>query len=199
MRFAAAPATTQVPSASCTAPQTRIIDAALVLFAERGINGTSLQMIADAIGVTKAAVYHQFQSKEEIVVATAERELARLEAAVTAAEAEDDRARALDVLVGEVVDLAVERRHVVSTLMHDPVVVRLLATHEPFPHLMARVSRVLMGDDATAEARVRAAMTQIAIGGAVSHPLVAGLDDDTLRAELREMAGRLYGSPPAER
>ena len=41
-------------------------------------------------------------------------------------------------------------------------------------------------------------MTQIAIGGAVSHPLVAGLDDDTLRAELREMARRLYG-PPAER
>ena len=69
----------------------------------------------------------------------------------TAAEAEDDRARALDVLLGEVVDLAVERRHVVSTLMHDPVVVRLLATHEPFPQLMARVSRVLMGDDAAAK------------------------------------------------
>ncbi|MET0459564.1 MAG: helix-turn-helix domain-containing protein [Ilumatobacteraceae bacterium] len=181
-----------------SAAQARVVNAALGLFAEHGVNGTSLQMIADAIGVTKAAVYHQFQSKEEIVVATAERELARLDAAVTAAEAETDRARALDVLLGEVVDLAVERRHVVSTLMHDPVVVRLLATHEPFPQLMARVSRVLMGDDVTAEARVRAAMTQIAIGGAVSHPLVGGLDDDTLRAELREMAQRLYGSP-AER
>ena len=41
-------------------------------------------------------------------------------------------------------------------------------------------------------------MTQIAIGGAVSHPLVAGLDDDTLRAELLLMAHRLFGSP-AER
>jgi AcrR family transcriptional regulator len=58
-------------SAAFTAAQTRIIDAALALFAERGIGGTSLQMIADAIGVTKAAVYHQYNTKDEIVVAVA--------------------------------------------------------------------------------------------------------------------------------
>ena len=33
----------------------RIIDAALELFAEHGVGGTSLQMIADRVGVTKAA------------------------------------------------------------------------------------------------------------------------------------------------
>src|SRR5262245_54518671 len=89
-----------------TAAQTRIIVAALALFAEHGISGTSLQMIADAIGVTKAAVYHQYNTKDEIILAVAEIVLARLEAAVTAAEAErvplasagvvdrrDDRAR----------------------------------------------------------------------------------------------------------
>ena len=82
------------------------------------------------------------------------------------------------------VDLAVERRQVVSALMTDPVVARLLATHEPFPQLMGRVSRVLMGEAPTAEDRVRAAMTQAGIGGAVSQPIVGGLDDDALRAEL---------------
>ena len=180
-------------TATHTAAQSRVVDAALELFAVRGVNGTSLQMIADALGVTKAAVYHQFPSKEQIVVATAETELARLDAAVTAAEAEEDRSRALEVLLSQVVDLAVERRHVVSTLMHDPVVVRLLATHEPFPRLMARVSRVLLGAAPTAEARVRAAMTQAAIGGAVSHPLVADLDDETLRAHLLEQGRRAFG------
>jgi AcrR family transcriptional regulator len=30
------------------------------------VSGTSLQMIAGAMGVTKAAVYHQFKTKEEI-------------------------------------------------------------------------------------------------------------------------------------
>ena len=77
-----------------TAAQTRVITAALALFAEHGVAGTSLQMIADAIGVSKAAVYHQFNTKAEIVLATAETELVGLEAAVEAAEAQDDRVRA---------------------------------------------------------------------------------------------------------
>ncbi len=101
-------------SGTHSAAQKRVIDATLGLFAEHGVNGTSLQMIADAMGVTKAAVYHQFRSKEEIVVAVAELELARLEVAVTGAEAEPDRGRALEVLLVAIVDLAVDRRHVVS-------------------------------------------------------------------------------------
>jgi AcrR family transcriptional regulator len=58
----------------------RVVAAAAALFAEHGVGGTSLQMIADAIGVTKAAVYYQFNSKEEIVIAAAEDELARMTA-----------------------------------------------------------------------------------------------------------------------
>ena len=77
--------------AAPTAAKARIISAALDLFAEHGVGGTSLQMIADEIGVTKAAVYHQYPSKDEIVLAAAEAELARLEAVVAAAEAEPSR------------------------------------------------------------------------------------------------------------
>ncbi len=72
-----------------SAAQTRIITAALDLFAEHGVNGTSLQMIADAVGVTKAAIYHQFKTKDEIVIAAVEVELVKLEAALDAAEAEE--------------------------------------------------------------------------------------------------------------
>ena len=50
-------------------------------------------MIADAIGVTKAAIYHQFKTKDEIVLAAVEVELVKLEAALDAAEAERDPAR----------------------------------------------------------------------------------------------------------
>ena len=65
---AAAQAVTQtMPSTA----QARIISAALELFAQNGVGGTSLQMIADAIGVTKAAVYHQYNTKDEIVLAAA--------------------------------------------------------------------------------------------------------------------------------
>ena len=63
-----------------SAAQARIISAALELFAQNGVGGTSLQMIADAIGVTKAAVYHQYNTKDEIVLAAAEAELDEVEA-----------------------------------------------------------------------------------------------------------------------
>ena len=53
----------------------RVLVVALDLFAEHGVHGTSLQMIADDIGVTKAAVYHQFKTKEAIVVGAVEIEL----------------------------------------------------------------------------------------------------------------------------
>ena len=68
--------------------QTRVIEAAVALFGEHGIGGTSLQMIADSIGVTKAAVYHQYKAKHEIILAVAEAVMAGLEEGVTAAEGE---------------------------------------------------------------------------------------------------------------
>src|SRR5512145_928824 len=91
--------TSPLDSASYTAAQSRIIEAALALFAEHGIGGTSLQMIADAIGVTKAAVYHQYNTRDEIILAVAQVVLAGLEAALTAAEAERSRTRAREVLI----------------------------------------------------------------------------------------------------
>src|SRR5262245_18465509 len=75
---AAARGTRPLRLPSFTVAQTRIIDAALVLFAEHGIGGTSLQMVADATGVTKDAVYHQYNTNDEIVLAVARGVLARL-------------------------------------------------------------------------------------------------------------------------
>src|SRR5262245_29893003 len=178
-------------SASYTSAQARIIDAALVLFAEYGISGTSLQMIADAIGVTKAAVYHQYNTKDEIVVAVAQVVLARLEAAVTAAEAEESRSRARGVLIAEMIDLAVERRQMASVLQRDPVMLRFLEEHEPFRHVMARVNRLLMAGASDTRARVQAAMLASAISGTVIHPLVLDLDDESLRSQLLKLAQKL--------
>jgi AcrR family transcriptional regulator len=178
-----------------SAAQQRIVAAAVDLFAEHGVGGTSLQMIADAIGVTKAAVYHQFRTKEEIVVAVAEAELAKVAAAIEAAESEPTPGRAREVLVDRIVDLAVERRRMESALLGDPVLVRFFAHHEPFRRLMDRLYRLLVGDDAGPDARVSAAMLNAAIAGAVMHPLVADLDDEALRAQLLRLARRFLDLP----
>ena len=191
MSSAKAPATIPLASASHTAAQTRIIEAALVLFAEHGISGTSLQMIADAIGVTKAAVYHQYNTKDEIVLAVAEVVLARLQAAVTAAEAERSRSRAREVLIAEMIDLAVERRRMASVLQRDPVMLRFLEEHEPFRRVMERVNRLLMGGASDARARVLAATLASAIAGVVIHPLSVDLDDESLRSQLGKQMRKL--------
>ena len=192
------PATvTRLAAIPRTAAQTRIIDAAFDLFAEQGVNGTSLQMIADAIGVTKAAIYHQFKTKDEIVFAAIEVELAKVEAALDAAAAEASPERARELVLAQVIDLAVQRRTMVSAVQHDPVVIRFLANHEPFRALMDRLSTVLTGGETSPDVRVRAAMASAAIGGAVLHPLVADLDDDTLRAEILDLALQLLGAVPA--
>jgi AcrR family transcriptional regulator len=174
-----------------SAAQTRILDAALQLIAEHGVGGTSLQMIADAIGVTKAAVYHQFKTKEQIVIALTERELGSLEEALEAAEAHSHRTRAREVLLARVIDLAVERRGAASTLQFDPVIVRLLAEHEPFQQFIQRLYGVLV-DDAAEDARVSAAMLSGAIAVGVVHPFVADIDDETLRAQLLRIIHRLF-------
>jgi AcrR family transcriptional regulator len=179
-----------------TAAQTRIIEAALALFAEHGIGGTSLQMIADEIGVTKAAVYHIYNTKDEIVLAVAEVVLARLDAAVTAAEAERSRARARAVLITRMIDLAVERRRMASVLQQDPVMLRFLDRHAPFRRVMARMNRLLMGSGSDAGARVQTAVLMAAIAGAVIHPLVLELDDATLRSQLLKQARKLFGAFP---
>lgn len=172
------------------AAQARIIRAAADLFSEHGVSGTSLQMIANALGVTKAAVYHQFPTKDEIVIAVAQSEFARVEAAVVAAEAEPDTASARDAMIDGMVELAVTRRRMESMLLGDPVIVRYFTHHAPFQAVMGRMYRMLVGDDVAPDAGLHAAMLTAAVAGAVMHPLVADLDDDTLRAQLARLARR---------
>lgn len=46
-----------------------ILEAALALIAERGYSASSLQEIADAVGISKAGVLHYFDSREALIAA----------------------------------------------------------------------------------------------------------------------------------
>lgn len=173
--------------------QHRTLDAALDLFAQHGVSGTSFQMIADALGVTKAAVYHQFKVKEDLVIAVTERELAGLEPTLDAAEAEPDSYRARDILLDRVIDLAIRDRGLVGTLQFDPVIVRLLAEHKPFLDFLTRLFTVMAGDN-TIDTRVPTVMLSGSIAVAVMHPLLADMDPETLRAEITKTARRILNT-----
>ena len=52
-----------------TARRREVLDIAARLFHERGYQGTSMDEIADAVGLTKGSLYHHFSSKTDILAA----------------------------------------------------------------------------------------------------------------------------------
>lgn len=68
------------PRAAYLGPEKRrplVLGAALPIFAERGYKGTSMEMIAEAAGVTKPVLYECFASKAGLFEALLEQEAAR--------------------------------------------------------------------------------------------------------------------------
>jgi len=82
--------------------RSRSLAAATRLFAERGFDGTSVQLIADAVGVSKPAVLHHFPSKEDLRLAVLDGILQHwsetLPRLLLAASASEDR---FDAVFGE--------------------------------------------------------------------------------------------------
>jgi TetR/AcrR family transcriptional regulator, cholesterol catabolism regulator len=85
------------PSSRAASEETphRILDEAQVLFSEWGYVGTTVQQIADRLGITKAALYYHFpQGKAEIFVELMRRHLRRFHAGLEEAIRSGDTVRA---------------------------------------------------------------------------------------------------------
>ena len=145
--------------------------------------------------VKKVAEVAGYSSPQEFVSHVVEKELAKLEDALEAAEAQADSLCARKVLLTEVVGMAVERRRWVMSLQNDPVMVRLLGEHEPFRKLMTRLLAILLDEPDDTEARISAALFSGAIAGTVINPLVDDIDDDTLRSVLIHLTARMFKLP----
>src|ERR1700692_1462827 len=65
-----------------TDTRSRVQKVALELFAEQGYEKTSLREIAERLGVTKAALYYHFKSKEDIVHSFTDDYFGRLDALI---------------------------------------------------------------------------------------------------------------------
>lgn len=177
----------------------RIVDIALVLFGEHGVNGTSLQMIADALGVTKAAVYHQFRTKDAIVLAVVEEPLQELAALVERATAERSRRAQLGVLLEGFVDLVVANRPLLATFQVDPGMVEVLEDHPASTRVIDDLERLVIGDRPSDESKVVGVLFLTGVSVAAAQPRLADLDEVTLRHHLREAGRRLLSLPAPRR
>ena len=63
---------TRGPYAKTAARREEILRSALIVFAEKGFDGTSLTAIGEAVGVTREALRHYFSSRQELLLALVE-------------------------------------------------------------------------------------------------------------------------------
>jgi AcrR family transcriptional regulator len=80
------------------------------LFTDLGYDATSLQMIADEMGLTKAAVYYHFRAKSDILHAAVQPGIQRLGVLLDEAAAIRGRRARMDYLVDGFVDFLVRHR-----------------------------------------------------------------------------------------
>jgi len=169
----------------------RVLDAALELFGEHGVGGTSLQMIADRLGVTKAAVYYLFPAKEDIVVAVLQPLFDQLSGVVEAARNEPARRRRFDLLLEGMVDLVLDHRLVTAALQGDPGVAEIMRQQPQMIEQITGFSALLLGPEPDLAAQIQASL----FGGGLmiigSDPLLRDVDRTTLRHELLAGGRRL--------
>jgi AcrR family transcriptional regulator len=183
--------TARQPTLAAPDTRQRLIEIAVGLFTRHSFAGTSLQMIADELGVTKAAVYHYFHTREELLAAVVQPLTDQLQTIIETAEAQRGRhARAEHMLTGYV-DLAIRNRALMSVLAGDPGVVDMLRAGE-LGGLIDRQIKLLADLEPGPGGMVKAAMVLAGIAGAAG-PRLLQLDDDTFRQHLVEAGRRTLG------
>jgi AcrR family transcriptional regulator len=190
------PAKAAVPRAE-QARRTRqqVLDTAVELFAERGYDSTSLQMIADRMGLTKAAVYYHFHAKSDILQAISAPVVAAIGELLDRVEAVSGQRNRVRMVVGGFVDILLTQREVITILAGDPAV-RDSEKLDPqrYDAIIERGIRLLFGAHPTPDQR---AAFYLASGLARIVPALSDLPDPELREVLIRLAHRLFTVPGA--
>ena len=158
----------------------QILETAERLFVDRGYDATSLQMIADEMGLTKAAVYYHFRAKVDIRHEIMRSRVEQLRTLLDEAAAIRGRRARVEHVVDGFVDFFVESRQYPMTST-DPAAKREKLDEEPLS-LRRRALSLIFGDNPTATERL-AFMAVSSIPGYL--PELADLTDEELRAALR--------------
>jgi AcrR family transcriptional regulator len=162
----------------------RIQQVALELFAEQGYEKTSLREIAERLGVTKAALYYHFRSKEDIVRSLIEDSFRQTDELIEWASGQPRTPDVRGEFLRRYVALVADGSEVFRMLQQNQAAIGSLKTETgPRDMLRQRISGligVLAGPGADAEEVVRAAM---AVGG-ISLGLMWCSDRGLDRADL---------------
>ncbi|MGV8910799.1 MAG: TetR/AcrR family transcriptional regulator [Propionicimonas sp.] len=97
----------------------RILSTATGLFVQRGYEGVAMREIAQACGITKAALYYHFDGKPDLLHAIVVGYLAEIAAVVEASAGQGTGQRRLRWLVEQLFALPPEQRAIMRLAMHE--------------------------------------------------------------------------------
>lgn len=158
----------------------RIQRAARELFLAKGVKQTSLQEIAERLGITKPALYYHFSSREDLVRSIVQPLIEQMDAKIAELEGRDHVEPR--TLLEEQFDAYYEHREDVVLLLTETTTIADLGLVEMVSAWRVRLARILFGPDPTLAQSTRAV---VAIGG-LSDCVVQFAD--VPRARLRKAA-----------
>ena len=173
----------------------QILETAQRLFTEHGYDATSLQMIADEMGLTKAAVYYHFRAKTDILHAAMQPGIRRLEALMDDAAALRGRRARIEYLVNGFVDFLILNRHYAVMASTDPAAKRDKLDSEALT-MRRRALTLLFGDNPTGAERL---CFNVLFFIPECLPDLADLTDDELREALQTTLLRMLRVPSGSR
>ena len=208
----ASPGASQAAARALPGTRERVLDAALICFAERGYAATSMREIARQVGIQAPSLYNHFSGKRDILAALLERlgparmtrALAEMPAPVSAQALHE----ALLTLLFQLWRDADENRLMrlfCAEALHDPEIGAMLE-QQVFVHEKARLASAISamlgpGAEQAALAETYAALC-IAVGFGKRFQLLLGEDDpvrlDAICAETRVLFGAVAGLLPDE-
>src|SRR5246500_3795600 len=97
----------------------RIQSVALELFAEQGYDKTSLREIAERLGVTKAALYYHFKSKEDILHSLVEHYFGEVDSLVAWASQQPRTPAVRAEILSRYLDLVIDSHQVYRMLQQN--------------------------------------------------------------------------------
>jgi AcrR family transcriptional regulator len=180
----------QAPAAADT--RQRLIDVAVDLFTRHSFAGTSLQMIADEMGFTKAAIYYHFRTREELLDAVVEPIFEQLSEVIADAERQRGASTRADHMLRGYAELAVANRALVSVLACDPSVTTLLRDQPRWADLIDRQLALLACTEPGPGGLIKATVALAGISSAVG-PAWITVDDDNLLRHLVDTGRRTLG------
>jgi AcrR family transcriptional regulator len=181
--------------------RSRLRQLALKLFAEQGYEKTSLREIAEQLGVTKAALYYYFKSKEDIVRSLVEDYVADLDELIAWAKAQPRTPNTRAEIVRRYLHVVATGAEVFRMLHQNQAAVSGLANAkergELFKERMDALVELLTEPGASLRDQIRAASCLMSVSFCCMHYQDRASSPAELEAAILDVAFELADAAPA--